>query len=172
MAKQYFGQQAIRVVEQELGRPLTNPEKRVVEEEGYVAGDYRDDKGILTSGVGQTGKYRGMGFDETFKAHEYTAKKMIKDFDRLPEGVQGELIQAAYRGDLQGSPKFRRLFNQGKYAEAADEFLDNDDYKISKKLNESGKPHGVQGRMERVADAVRAMKPKKKAKRGMLTGGK
>jgi GH24 family phage-related lysozyme (muramidase) len=172
MAKKYAGQGAVRMVEKELGRPLTYPEKRVVEEEGYVAGDYRDHKGVLTSGVGQTNEYRGMSFEQTFKAHEKIAKRLIKDFDQLPERVQGELVQAAYRGDLQLSTDFRKLFNQGKYAEAADEFLDNDDYRASKKMNESGKPNGVQGRMDRVADAVRAMKPKKKAKPGMLTGGR
>ena len=36
------GQAAIAQVEQNLGRPLTYAEKRVVEEEGYVATPYTD----------------------------------------------------------------------------------------------------------------------------------
>ena len=149
MPKRYYGKEAIAQVEKKIGRPLTYKEKRVVEEEGYVDGTYKDTKGILTAGVGQTGKYMGKSFDETFKDHEETARRLIPDYDLLPEAIQGELVQAAYRGDLQQSPKFRKLFNAGKYKEAAKEFLDNADYRDSK---ESGT--GVAGRMERVAAAI------------------
>jgi len=154
MSKTYYGTEAIAKVEEMLGRPLTYPEKRVVEEEGYVEGNYRDTKGILTAGVGQTGKYMDMSFDDTFKDHEDTARALIKNYDNLPPAVQGELVQAAYRGDLQGSPTFVRLFNEGKYSEAAQEFLDNNDYRASVTKNKKGEAHGVQGRMERVSNAV------------------
>lgn len=152
--KTYYGQQAIDKIEERLGRPLSYAEARVVEEEGFVDGVYKDDKGITTSGVGQTGKYINMSFDETFKEHEDTARALIKDFDILPEPVQAELVQSAYRGDLQGSPTFRKLFNAGKYQEAAKEFLDNDDYRASVAKNKKGMPHGVAKRMESVANAV------------------
>ena len=68
------------------------------------------------------------------------------EFDQFSEDVQAELIQAEYRGDLGGSPKFLRLFNQGQYRQAADEFLDNADYRRSLK-NKTG----VHKRMERVS---------------------
>ena len=149
MSKTYYGDAAIKKVEEMLGRPLTYSEARVVEEEGFVDGVYKDTKGITTSGVGQTGKYMNMSFDETYKDHEDTARKLIKDFDVLPEALQAELVQSAYRGDLQGSPTFRKLFNAGDYSGAAKEFLDNDDYRTSLK-NKTG----VAGRMEHVANAV------------------
>ena len=150
MSKTYYGKQAIKKVEQMLGRPLSYPEQRVVEEEGYVDGTYKDTKGIITSGVGQTGKYMNKSFDYTFKDHEDQARKLIKGYDKLPEALQGELMSAAYRGDLGGSPTFRKLFNAGDYEAAAKEFLDNDDYRKSKK-----KGTGVAKRMENVAEAVR-----------------
>lgn len=171
MAEVYYGADAVKIVQKMVGRPLTHAERRVVEEEGFVNGAYRDGKGNLTAGVGQTGKYLNMSFEETFKDHEDTARKLIKGYDKLPENVKGELVQAAYRGDLQGSPKFRELFNAGRYGDAAKAFLRNDDYERSKKLNASGKPHGVKGRMERVANAVAGMGAKK-AVLGMLTGEK
>lgn len=149
MSKTYYGYDAVKKVEEMLGRKLTIPEITVVEEEGYVDGEYLDTKGIVTSGVGQTGKYRNMSFDETFKAHEDEARKLVKDYDEMPDFLKSAIMSAAYRGDLQQSPNFRSLLNSGQYVEAAAEFLDNEDYR--KSLQEGT---GVAGRMERVAQAV------------------
>ena len=150
--KVYHGQHAVKMMEQKLKRPLDIAEKRVIEEEGYVATPYKDTKGVITSGVGQTGKYRNMSFQDTFNAHSALAEKMIPSLYRLPDDVRAELVQATYRGDLTNSPKFRKLFNAGKYAEAAKEFLNNEDYRQSKKDKT-----GVAARMERVAEAVASM---------------
>lgn len=155
MSKTYYGQEAVNKVEKLIGRKLSIPEIRVVEEEGYVEGKYKDDKGNVTSGVGQTGKYMNMSFEDTFKAHEDIARSMIPSYDDLPDLVKAELAQAAYRTDLQQSPEFRKLFNAGKYEEAAKEFLDNKDYRDSLVRNSRGEDHGVARRMEAVANAVR-----------------
>ena len=152
--KFYYGADAVKQVEKKLGRPLTYIEKRVVEEEGFVDGIYKDDKGITTAGVGQTGKYLNKSFEESLQAHVKEAERLIPSLTTLPEDVQAELIQATYRGDLGGSPTFRKLLNAGDYEKAAQEFLNNKDYRNSIALNQSGKPHGVAGRMEKVAAAV------------------
>lgn len=155
MSKTYYGLEAVKKVEELVGRKLSVPEIRVIEEEGFVDGEYMDDKGIVTRGVGQTGPYMDMSFEDTFKAHENIARKLIPAYDELPDLVKAELAQAAYRSDLQQSPNFRKLFNAGKYAEAAEEFLDNKDYRDSVVRNNRGEPHGVARRMEAVANAVR-----------------
>ena len=150
MSNRYYGYDAVKKVEEMIGRKLTIPEIRVVEEEGFVDGTYKDTKGVVTSGVGQTGKYMNMSFDDTFREHEDIARKMIPSYDQLPDVVKAELAQAAYRTDLQQSPEFRKLFNAGKYEEAAQEFLDNADYR--KSLKEGT---GVANRMEAVSNIVR-----------------
>lgn len=144
------GQSAVKKVAEMEGRELTLPEKTVIEEEGFVDEFYKDTKGVVTYGVGQTGKYIDMSFGDSFKEHEEDAKRFIPNYDKLPEVAKAAIMSAAYRGDLQQSPKFRKLFNAGDYEKAADEFLDNDDYRES--LEEGT---GVAGRMERVAEAVR-----------------
>ena len=161
MAKTLHGKDAVKKVEEQLGRPLTLIERRVVEEEGYVDGVYKDTKGIVTSGVGQTGKYLNKSFEETLADHVKLARKLVPNLDQLPEDVQAELVQAAYRGDLGQSKKARSLINQGKFKEASLEFLNNKEY-----LNT--KSDAIRRRMEKVSAAlasVEAPAPKPVAKR-------
>lgn len=147
--KVYHGAQAVSQVSNLLGRPLTYAEQRVVEEEGYVATPYLDSKGILTQGVGQTGEWIDKGFEAAFQHHVDRTQRRIPNLMDLPETLQAELIQAEYRGDLGQSPTFLKLFNQGNYHTAAQEFLDHDEYRKSKE-----KGGGVHKRMKRVSDAV------------------
>ena len=154
----YHGADAIAQVESNLGRPLTYAEKRVVEEEGYVATPYTDTKGITTQGVGQTGQWIEAGFEAAFAHHVDRTRNRIPNLDEYPEDLQAELIQAEYRGDLGHSPTFLSLFNQGNYAQASEEFLDNNDYRNSLVTNT-----GVHGRMKRVSDAVESYSEKRGA---------
>jgi len=146
------GPDAVREVERMEGK-LTPAQKNVVKYEGFVNRPYYDDNDVLTYGVGQTGEYINKGFKESFKAHEDRARNNIKNFDKLPDEVKAELIQAEYRGDLGGSPKFLELFNAGKYREAAEEFLNHEEYKKRKKEGRDS----VVKRMEAVRDAVRKL---------------
>lgn len=151
MAKIYHGKQAVKKVEEQLGRPLNYVEKRIVEEEGYADGEYKDTKGIITSGVGQVGKYKGMSFEETVAAHVNEAKRLIPNLDQFPEEVQAELIQATYRGDIGGSPNAIKKLNAGDFTGFAEEFLNNDEYRS----DETSK--GIKNRMEKVASSVASL---------------
>ncbi len=144
------GKDAIKEVEAIEGE-VTPAMKRVVELEGYSASDYTDTKGITTGGVGQTGKFKGKTFKETFNILEKELKGKIPGYNDMPDKVQMELMQAMYRGDIQISPKFVKLLNAKDYTEAADEFLDNAEYKSSKT------PRSIKARMKAVADAVRTL---------------
>lgn len=145
-----YGYDAVQRVANMEGRDLSIPEMMVIEEEGFVNKPYKDTKGITTYGVGQTGQWINKPFSAAFAAHEEDARRLIPSYDSLPDPIKGAIMSAAYRGDLQGSPTFRKLFNAGDYEAAAAEFLDNKDYR--KSLKEGT---GVAGRMERVAQAVR-----------------
>ena len=145
-----YGDDAVKQVEKLEGRPLTYDEQFVVREEGFVNAPYKDTKGIITYGVGQTGNWINKSFSEAYEAHKEEARKLIPSFDNLSKELQAALMSAVYRGDLQQSPDFRKLFNAGKYIEASKEFLDNDDYRASVKSGD-----GVHKRMERVANIVK-----------------
>jgi GH24 family phage-related lysozyme (muramidase) len=157
----YAGGKAVSEVEKRLNRRLTPEEKRIVELEGFVDAYYKDSKGVLTRGIGQTGAYAEgetslSGFDKAYQEHlnRLKAREGMGMFDKYSPSLRQELVQAEYRGDLGQSPNFRKILAEAKTAEdynkAADEFLRNQDYV---KAKESGS--GVASRMEAVADAVR-----------------
>lgn len=159
----YRGLDAVEAVERLEGRKLSPIEAELVMEEGYSTGNYLDTKGVTTSGVGQTGKFQGKPFGEVFQTFEQETRKLIPAYDSLPEYAQSALMLAAYRGDLQQSPKFRKLFNAGEYEAAADEFLDNDDYRQAKKRGT-----GVAKRMEKVAARIRRLASPEKDEKGIV----
>jgi hypothetical protein len=118
--KIYAGKAAVKQVVAAEGA-LTPQQEHLVMLEGYASGEYSDTKGIKTTG----------GFKD------------------LPVYVRQELVQAEYRGDLAGSPKFLAKLNARDYKAAAEEFLDNEDYRESV---EDGT--GVASRMELVHQAL------------------
>lgn len=141
-----YGSDAISHVEAAEG-PLSPKERRIVELEGYSDGVYLDTKGVPTTGVGQTGQFQGKSVKESVAIFEDEARKMISKYDELPENLQTEILQAAYRGDLQNSPKTRALINEGDYAGAAQEFLNNDEYRTTQS-------QGIRTRMEDFSNAL------------------
>ena len=81
------------------------------------------------------------------------ARKLIKPFNQFPLEVQGAIMDEFYRGSIRQSPNTVELINKGRYAEAANEYLDNDEYREAEEL---GKP-GIRSRMERVSEALRSL---------------
>ena len=74
----------------------------------------------------------------------------IPNFNNFSENLQLALFYEWYRGSLVQSPKTRNLINEGKFKEAANEFLNNDEYKNAVKRKRSGIKEG----MEDVAKAL------------------
>jgi len=64
--------------------------------------------------------------------------KAIPKFNNLSENLRKNIVSSWYRGSLSGSPKTIELINQGKFKEAAKEFLDNDEYRNAEKRKRSG----------------------------------
>lgn len=84
------------------------------------------------------------------KASRASSKNMLgqKFFDLSPE-LQDEAISSFYRGGLSGSKKTMGFIREGKFNEAAKEFLNNNEYRAAK---ESGS--GVASRMESLANLL------------------
>ena len=80
-------------------------------------------------------------------------RRLYPNFDSYPRDLQLQIGQSYYRGTLTKghSPKTTKLINQGKFKEAAKEFLDNKEYRDAKKNKRSG----IRDRMEDVAKALR-----------------
>ena len=59
----------------------------------------------------------------------------IPNFEGFKLNDRKHLLGSWFRGGLAGSPNTIALINEGKYKEAAKEFLDNDEYKNKKKIH-------------------------------------
>jgi GH24 family phage-related lysozyme (muramidase) len=83
--------------------------------------------------------------------HVERAKKLMPNFDKYPAEHRAHLLSGVYRGDLSGSPKTLKLINDGKFKEASKEYLNNKEYRESKKL---GDKSGIHKRMDEVASHI------------------
>ena len=77
-------------------------------------------------------------------------RQAIPEFDSLPLEVRQNLLGSWFRGSLSGSPKTIGLINEGKWQEASDEFLDNDEFRNTTL-------GGVKKRMNATANAMRGL---------------
>lgn len=129
---------AVAEVEKREGE-LTELQKRIIRSEGFVSVPYFDTKGIKTIGVGQTGKYMGMSFKDTFDAHIDEADSLVidkKKVSNLPEPAKDIIREMTYQMgvDKVAGPKgFNKMFtalqkDPPDYNTAADEMLDSDWY--------------------------------------------
>lgn len=77
-------------------------------------------------------------------------RQAIPDFDSLPLEARQNLLGSWFRGSLSGSPKTIGLINEGKWQEASDEFLNNDEYRNTTL-------GGVKKRMNATANSMRGL---------------
>ena len=77
-------------------------------------------------------------------------RQAIPEFDNLPLEARQHLLGSWFRGSLSGSPKTIGLINEGKWDEASQEFLDNDEYRNTTL-------GGVKKRMNATANAMRGL---------------
>ena len=150
MAGILHGQAAVDELEKQLGRKPTAIETQIAMEEGYSKKTYRDTNNVLTSGWGQTGNNMGVPLDKVAAKYESRTQKLIPAYNTLPDFVKNRAFDATYRGTLGQSPMTVDLMNAGQYGDAADEFLNNQEYRDAV-LSGSG----VAKRMEKTADAFR-----------------
>ena len=91
-------------------------------------------------------------FKKDFEDHKKRISNKINNFDKLPQDLKVELIQAEYRGDASlksgKTPSWIKKFNSGTYKAAAKEFLNHKEYK------KSSTPKQIKNRLESVADEI------------------
>lgn len=125
----YHGKQAVDALEAKENILLTEMERRTVMCEGYADEPYRDTKGILTSGVGQTGHWIDKPFRDAFNHHADRCAARFPEWRMMPSYLKTELVQCEYRGDLGLSKKACEHVRNGRWEAAAGEFLDNAEYR-------------------------------------------
>jgi len=152
----YQGQEAVTHIESLYGIKLSNAQKRVVSLEGFVQGYYKDSKGNLTYGVGQTGEYIQKGFYASFEEQQDRVETIFGPIGLMSEEVSTELIQLMYRGDVKSSHRWVELFNKADYRRASLELLDHSEYKGYK---ESGKDNSITKRLEDASKVISVYKP-------------
>ena len=96
-------------------------------------------------------------FDHDLQAKVKLAKRKVTNFDNLPKSAQNAIVDGFFRGDLSKSPKTLGLMNSGDFKAAAEEYLNHDEYRKSKKAGT-----GVAPRMERNAAEFRLVGPTKR----------
>lgn len=77
-------------------------------------------------------------------------KRLAPDFETYSPELQAELASETFRGMTGKSPKAMEHLRAGRYEEAAQEYLNADEYRKSK-----AKGTGIAARMENLANAIR-----------------
>jgi len=77
-------------------------------------------------------------------------RQAIPEFDNLPLEARQHLLGSWFRGSLSGSPKTISLLNEGRFDEASQEFLNNNEYRTTSL-------GGVKKRMLATSDAIRGL---------------
>jgi GH24 family phage-related lysozyme (muramidase) len=159
--------------------PAPEPDEVIVAAREYIKANegvknkpYKDTKGFWTVGIGHLmtpQEIKSMAgrtlsdqevndiFARDLASKAKMAKRELgKSYDTLPKEAKVAILDGFFRGDMSGSPKALELLRAGKLPEAADEYLNNKEYRESVAMNKRGEKHGVAGRMERNAAAIRA----------------
>lgn len=79
-------------------------------------------------------------------------KKDFPQYNSYPLELQMMIANGYFRGDLSGSPRTKMLIRQGKFKQAADEYLDNVEFR-----REAKRKSGVYKRMLHNANILRSM---------------
>jgi len=147
-----------------LSNEVFNDTKQSLKElEGFSENPYEDGgrenysigyghKGNVKTGDTITEEQAERLLDKDLKEKYALAKRLMPKFDTFPAPVQQQVLSSVYRGGLSGSPKTIKLINEGKFSEAAEEFLDNNEYR--KSVEEET---GVAPRMKAVASALQSV---------------
>ena len=106
---------------------------------GHYGSDVKDMKKITKERAEEL-------LDQDVRKRMKLITKTLPDFYTYPMDLQGAIFSEYFRGSITGSPETVKLINKGLFADAAVEYLDNDEYRNRVKL----KKPGIGPRMERV----------------------
>ena len=156
----------INIIKYYEGKPILKAKKPVKGDPYTIGyGRTRDLEGNpITKDTTITEEEADQMLREDLGARMKEIKRAYPNFESYPAELQLQITQSYYRGTLtpKHSPRTRELINQGKFKEAATEFLDNEEYRTAKKRGRAG----IRDRMEDVAAALRKMENTKKSSTG------
>ena len=156
----------INIIKYYEGKPILKAKKPVKGDPYTIGyGRTRDLEGNpITKGTKITEEEADQMLREDLGTRMKEIKRAYPNFESYPTELQLQITQSYYRGTLtpKHSPRTRELINQGKFKEAATEFLDNEEYRTAKKRGRAG----IRDRMEDVAAALRKMENTKKSSTG------
>ena len=156
----------INIIKYYEGKPILKAKKPVKGDPYTIGyGRTRDLEGNpITKGTKITEEEADQMLREDLGTRMKEIKRAYPNFESYPTELQLQITQSYYRGTLtpEHSPRTRELINQGKFKEAATEFLDNEEYRTAKKRGRAG----IRDRMEDVAAALRKMENTKKSSTG------
>ena len=145
----YHGDDAVIAAAKHYGYkgPIDPIARRIIHEEGFVNGSYKDSKGILTEGIGVADPaLRGKPwFTEVLPIYQQQAQTATKGFEKLTTEQQGAITSMAYRGDW--GKKTRGHLNKGNLKAAAKEYLDHNEYRKGKAKNATDAQRAISRRM-------------------------
>jgi GH24 family phage-related lysozyme (muramidase) len=140
----------LKRVKEEEGKPFLEATIATEGEKNYTIGYGRSSENIK-KGDKITLEQANQYLEEDVNIRIKEIQNAIPNFNNFSENLQLALFYEWYRGSLVQSPRTRKLINQGKLKEAADEFLNNDEYRDAVKRKRSG----IRESMENVAKALR-----------------
>jgi len=105
--------------------------------------------------------------DKDVRVRVKEINNLIPEFNQFPSDVQEAIFSEYYRGSIGQSPKAVELINQKNYEQAAQEYLDNQEYIKAVELGKAG----IRPRMEAVAEALRNMGIESRQEGGPVNAG-
>ena len=138
-----------QIISQE-GKPFLEATQAFADEEFLTIGYGRNNENIK-AGDKITLEQAKENLQEDINIRLTEIQNKIPNFSNLSENLQIALFGEYYRGSVGQSPKTIKLINEGKYDEAAKEFLNNQEYKDAAKRNR----RGIRKNMEKVSNLLR-----------------
>jgi GH24 family phage-related lysozyme (muramidase) len=135
-------------IKKEEGKPFLKAEK-LFDEKNFTIGYGRNNANVK-EGDTITQEQAEKFLAEDIEVRLKEIQRLIPRFATFPKELQLALFSEYYRGSIRQSPKTVKLINQGRYQEAAGEFLDNEEYRTAEEKGKSG----IIGRMQEVFDEL------------------
>jgi len=138
-----------RIMDDE-GEPFLEATKAFEDEKNFTIGYGRNNPNIK-KGDKITLEQAQKNLAEDVEIRLEEIQDLIPNFSKFSSELQLALFSEYYRGSVMQSPKTVKLINEGKFAEAAAEFLDNDEYRNAV---DRGR-RGIRKRMKRVFNLLK-----------------
>jgi GH24 family phage-related lysozyme (muramidase) len=138
-----------RIMDDE-GKPFLEATKVFDDEKNFTIG-YGRNNASIKKGDKITLEEAQKNLAEDVEIRLEEIQDLIPNFSNLSDQLQLALFSEYYRGSVRQSPKTVKLINEGRFSEAAAEFLDNDEYRNAV---DRGR-RGIRKRMKRVFNLLR-----------------